>query len=76
MKVLLINGSPNKNGCTYTALHEVETTLNNNGIETELIYLVRQATRTGVHRLHELPINRTLFSQGYCTGHPDEVGRI
>lgn len=24
MKVLLINGSPNKNGCTYTALHEVE----------------------------------------------------
>lgn len=42
MKVLLINGSPNKNGCTYTALHEVETTLNDNGIETELIYLGKQ----------------------------------
>lgn len=39
MKVLLINGSPNKNGCTYTALHEVEKTLNANGIETELLYL-------------------------------------
>ena len=39
MKVLLINGSPNKEGCTYTALHEVETTLQSNGIETELIYL-------------------------------------
>lgn len=39
MKVLLINGSPNKNGCTYTALREVESTLHTNGIETELVYL-------------------------------------
>lgn len=39
MKVLLINGSPHKHGCTYTALHEVEKTLQHNGIETELIYL-------------------------------------
>lgn len=39
MKVLLINGSPNKEGCTYTALHEVETTLHKHGIETELLYL-------------------------------------
>ena len=39
MKVLLINGSPNQTGCTYTALHEIETTLQTNGIETELLYL-------------------------------------
>lgn len=39
MKVLLINGSPNEHGCTYTALHEVETTLQRHGIETELLYL-------------------------------------
>lgn len=39
MKVLLINGSPHKKGCTYTALHEVETTLQQNGIETEMLYL-------------------------------------
>lgn len=39
MKVLLINGSPNKTGCTYTALSEVERTLNENKIETELLYL-------------------------------------
>lgn len=39
MKVLLINGSPNKEGCTYTALREVEDTLQKNGIETELLYL-------------------------------------
>lgn len=39
MKVLMINGSPNKYGCTYTALHEVEKTLNKHNIETEIVYL-------------------------------------
>lgn len=39
MKILLINGSPNKDGCTYTALREVEKTLHENGVETELVYL-------------------------------------
>jgi multimeric flavodoxin WrbA len=39
MKVLLINGSPNKQGCTYTALREVEKTLNKHNIETEILYL-------------------------------------
>ncbi len=35
MKVLIINGSPQPNGCTARALDEVERTLNENGIETE-----------------------------------------
>ena len=39
MKVLLINGSPHKTGCTYTALHEVEMTLQKHGIETEIFFL-------------------------------------
>ena len=39
MKVLLINGSPHKEGCTYTALKEVADTLDENGIETEIMYL-------------------------------------
>lgn len=39
MKVLLVNGSPHKHGCTYTALKEVADTLEKNGIETEIIYL-------------------------------------
>lgn len=39
MKVLLINGSPNEKGCTYTALSEVANTLNTNGVETEILYL-------------------------------------
>jgi len=39
MKVLLINGSPHKDGCTFTALNEVAKTLEKNGIETEILYL-------------------------------------
>ena len=38
-KVLLINGSPNERGCTYTALNEVAGALVKNGVETELLYL-------------------------------------
>lgn len=39
MKVLLVNGSPHKNGCTYTALTEVEKELNKEGIKTEIFWL-------------------------------------
>ena len=39
MKVLLINGSPNEHGCTYTALREVEKTLRVEGIDTELFHI-------------------------------------
>lgn len=39
MKVLLVNGSPNKEGCTYMALSEVAKTLNNEGIETEIFWV-------------------------------------
>ena len=39
MKVLLLNGSPHKEGCTYTALKEIENTLNEEGIETEIFNL-------------------------------------
>ena len=43
MKVLMINGSPNEFGCTYTALKEVSDKLNSHGIETEFVYLGTQA---------------------------------
>ncbi len=39
MKVLLVNGSPHKTGCTYTALNEVAKELNNEGIETEIFWI-------------------------------------
>ncbi len=39
MKVLLINGSPHREGCTYTSLREVADTLEKNGVGTEIIWI-------------------------------------
>ncbi len=39
MKVLLVNGSPHKNGCTNTALTEVAKTLDEEGINTEIFWI-------------------------------------
>lgn len=36
MKVILINGSPDPKGCTFTALSEVSAQLAKNGLETEI----------------------------------------
>ena len=43
MKVLLVNGSPNEKGCTYTALNEVSDTLNSEGIETGIFWIGKKA---------------------------------
>jgi multimeric flavodoxin WrbA len=39
MKVLLVNGSPHKNGCTCTALEEVANTLDSEGVESEIFWI-------------------------------------
>ena len=39
MKVLLINGSPHSNGCTYTALEEIAQTLKNEGVSSEIFQI-------------------------------------
>ena len=39
MKVLLVNGSPHKEGCTYTALAEVGNALNQSGIDTDVFWI-------------------------------------
>ena len=39
MKVLLVNGSPHKEGCTYTALTEIAKTLNEEGIDSESFWI-------------------------------------
>lgn len=45
MKVLLINGSPNAKGNTYIALHEMEKTFQQEGVETEIIHVGNKAIR-------------------------------
>ena len=57
MKVLLVNGSSRPNGCTYTALAEIEKTLKDHMIETEIYHLgsepIRDCTGCGVCRKNE-----------------------
>jgi multimeric flavodoxin WrbA len=63
MKVLLINGSPNKNGCTYTALSEVAKEIEKAGIETELFYIGNQPIRgcTGCGHCHKSQSGKCVF---------------
>lgn len=44
-RVLLINGSPRRNGCTARALQEIETVLHAEGIETDLVHVGNSAVR-------------------------------
>lgn len=39
MKVLLVNGSPHQNGCTYTALTKAAAVFEQQGIETEIFWI-------------------------------------
>ena len=45
MKVLLINGSPHKKGNTFLALSEAAKTLEQQGIETEIVQIGVKAVR-------------------------------
>ena len=39
MKVLMVVGSPHKEGCVYTALCEVASALNAEGIDTDFFWI-------------------------------------
>lgn len=45
MKVLLINGSPKSNGCTYTALAEIAKELEKENIEAEIFHIGNKPIR-------------------------------
>ena len=42
LKVLMFNGSPNKEGCTYTALKEISDTLNDEGIDSDIFHVGKE----------------------------------
>ncbi len=54
MKVLIINGSPNEFGCTYTAISEVAKSLKTEGVDSEIVWLgeepIRSCTACGACR--------------------------
>jgi len=66
MKVLLVNGSPNKEGCTYTALAEVAGALHKHGIKTNFFHIGTKPVRgcTACGRCEEL--ERCVFDDDIC----------
>ena len=68
MKVLLINGSPHKQGNTFLALSEAAKTLEANGIETEIVQIgvkpVRGCIACGQCKQKEL--GRCVFDDDIC----------
>ena len=69
MKVLLINGSPHAQGCTYTALMEVAGALEKNGIETELFQL-------GVKPVHGCIACGKCKQTGKCVFEDDALSKL
>lgn len=69
MKVLLVNGSPNRKGCTYTALTEVAKTLETYDIETE-IFWIKTKPITGCTACH------VCADIGKCTYGKDSVNEF
>ncbi|URZ17813.1 flavodoxin family protein [Clostridium felsineum] len=70
MKVLLINGSPNKKGCTYTALSEVAKELENEEVETEIYYIGNKPIRGCIG------CNKCAFNNNKCIFNDDPVNEI
>ena len=70
MKGLLLNGSPHADGCTAAALREVASTLECEGVETEILHVVGQPIRgcTACRRCKEAP--------GRCVFDDDLVNRV
>ena len=68
MKVLLINGSPHKQGNTFLALNEVAKTLEQNGVEAEIVHIgikpVRSCIACGQCKMKNL--NQCVFDDDIC----------
>ena len=60
MKVLMVNGSPHKEGCTYTALKEVAGALEKYGIESEIFWVGNVSDAEPVRRREKDVSARTL----------------
>ena len=65
MKVLLINGSPCKQGCTYSALEEIAHELEHEGVESEIFEIGPQAIRgcTGCATCRQATTPRCIFDE-------------
>lgn len=68
MKVLLINGSPRKEGNTNTSLQEIAKQLQKNGIDSEIVWIGNKPVRTciGCGQCRQSGKNRCVFNDDIC----------
>ena len=66
MRVLMLNGSPNEKGCTYTSLSEIAGEIEQQGIETQIFHIGKKAIRDCIGCGH-------CFESGYCVFKDDDV---
>ena len=68
MKVLLINGSPRKNGNTHLALTEVAKTLEAEGLETEIFWIGNKPVRgcTACYACISKNLGKCVFNDDIC----------
>lgn len=69
MKVLLINGSPNENGCTFRALSEVAKTLQELEIQTQIFHI-------GKNPVHGCIACGACAKLGKCVFHDDVANEM
>lgn len=68
MKVLLINGSPNKQGCTNRALTHVAEALNKQGVDTEIMWIGNKPVRgcLGCGQCSKQGLGKCVFDDDVC----------
>jgi multimeric flavodoxin WrbA len=69
MHVLMINGSPHKQGCTFTALSEVAGELEKAGVTTEIVHIGNRAVQPCIACYK-------CFETGYCIYKDDAVNGL
>ena len=68
-KVLLVNGSPRPDGNTFCCLQEIETTLQKQGIETEILQIGRKPVRMCINcgGCHQPDSKGCVFDDDLCS---------
>ena len=69
MHVLLVNGSPHKDGCTFTALSEIAQQLEKRGIDSEIFWIGKGPIRGCIDC-------RSCWGKGQCVFNDDCVNTL
>ncbi|HAP04056.1 MAG TPA: flavodoxin family protein [Lachnospiraceae bacterium] len=70
MKVLMINGSRREAGCTYTALNIVADSLKEEGIDSEIVFVGKDALNGSIDQLVKALREKCAEADGFVFGSP------